>query len=536
MKAQHYFSERLIWVAIAIPIAYAIFLAWTSNAEFPLSMHVASKVPFLADKPVGEDGFYMLTVAWNWAAGNGFAVTPGESTTGVQPLATVWFGLLAKLVQLTGRDKFDFVRVVILSGALSLACFALVMGALTGRIAVMLNHARRERVACTVAVLIVATSFYCFRLFTYGLETGYYLLMLSIAVYASLALVKAQQSFRDSCVVGALFGLCGLARVDFGLVLFFWLLLLVGWRQVTVKACLTMGTIAFLVVLPWLFWVHAVSGSWLPSSGSAQMAAVTLENFPVRSLAMLLALTQNLFPVVFFGGRPLVGVGVLACVVATFCFMLYAARRSQVVVPAVLRAWVLSVSLLPLVYLSMFWSTHFYARYVAPLMVVSLPLLALGLAFGADKLQHIAKRAWFGGAAYFLAILLVVNGFLAFFSLHRGFVGNSHSVSAGFVRHKLPETSKVGAFQSGVIGYFNANVVNLDGKVNTDALRAASQGRFDDYLRESEIRYLVDWRDLLDDVFRKGVVNKADWLPCSDEVPNAASICLRRRDTLELHK
>ena len=47
-------------------LLYAGILAFGSRVGFPERPEAAAGAfPYLADKPVGEDGFYMLTVAWN---------------------------------------------------------------------------------------------------------------------------------------------------------------------------------------------------------------------------------------------------------------------------------------------------------------------------------------------------------------------------------------------------------------------------------------------------------------------------------------
>ena len=45
--------------------------------------------------------------------------------------------------------------------------------------------------------------------------------------------------------------------------------------------------------------------------------------------------------------------------------------------------------------------------------------------------------------------------------------------------------------QTGTLGYFHPRVVNLDGKVNRDAL--AYQEHMWDYLRAQNIKWFIDW-------------------------------------------
>ena len=55
----------------------------------------------------------------------------------------------------------------------------------------------------------------------------------------------------------------------------------------------------------------------------------------------------------------------------------------------------------------------------------------------------------------------------------------------------MPTGELVAAGQSGTLGYFVDNVLNLDGKVNLEALPHQNDMR--DYLRKNDVRWLCDW-------------------------------------------
>jgi hypothetical protein len=59
------------------------------------------------------------------------------------------------------------------------------------------------------------------------------------------------------------------------------------------------------------------------------------------------------------------------------------------------------------------------------------------------------------------------------------------------------QDGKIGAFQSGTLGYFLDNVVNLDGKCNVDALKAVTTGKAMDYMLAQDLKYIADWPDLI---------------------------------------
>ena len=67
-----------------------------------------------------------------------------------------------------------------------------------------------------------------------------------------------------------------------------------------------------------------------------------------------------------------------------------------------------------------------------------------------------------------------------------------------WANRNLSPGQRLGAFQSGVIGYYSkATVFNLDGKVNRDAHRAPLDGEMWRYLCDQKIDYVADWQLLL---------------------------------------
>ena len=52
---------------------------------------------------------------------------------------------------------------------------------------------------------------------------------------------------------------------------------------------------------------------------------------------------------------------------------------------------------------------------------------------------------------------------------------------------------RVGMTSSGTASFISANVVNLDGKVNYDALLARKQDKLGEYVVKANINYIADW-------------------------------------------
>ena len=112
---------------------------------------------------------------------------------------------------------------------------------------------------------------------------------------------------------------------------------------------------------------------------------------------------------------------------------------------------------------------------------------------------------------------VTVGVFIAFsvMSLHRGKIGNSHVLTAGYIAVERPGEI-VGAFQSGVIGFVNANVVNLDGKINVDVLPYIKSGNIDFYLQENQqIKIIIDWPNYIERYISAEYL-ETSWTKCFD--------------------
>lgn len=504
--------QRVTWVVALLILGYGLVLALASPVGFPASLQTGSRWPLLSDKPVGEDGFYMLTVAWNLAQGQGLTSSSGEVTTGVQPLATIVFAAAALAVKAFGGDKWEFVRVVIVLGVATLVGLAFALG----RIAQMITgpDLSRERLAASSAwaAVLAMTSFHAFRLCTYGLETGLYLLLVALTTGFVLNLKGAVPGALGSFKLGVLIGLTSLARVDFVVVAIVASVPLLLFARRWARTLVIAGFTALALVAPWFLWVHAVSSVWMPSSGTAQMGWSLSWS---RASTMAAAIAQQLAPWFYSGARAIL---VLAQVMSVLFlgFLVWRSGRPVLAIRSdgsARRAfWYLAAtttSLVP-VYLLLFGSGHFYGRYISPLMIFSIPAAAL----------VISRFCGSGRRANFIvpAGLLVVFSVQAMVSLHRGRVGNSHSLAAGYV-HSLHRSARVGAFQSGVLGYFNAGVYNLDGKVSRGALEALQAGRVGPYVESEGIQRLIGWPEEIE-YLQRSSSGLAQWVPCPPPVPS----------------
>lgn len=519
------FARSIKSIATFIVGVYTLVLAFGAREGFPTGLNTGSFFPFLSDQPVGEDGYYLLLAAWNLGRGEGLTANFGEVVTGIQPLMTFVLAGVAWIVQSFGGDKFDFARAMILLGGANLMLFAWLMERVT--MAALPLDPRRES-AAAFAFVAAALSFYLFRTFTYGLETGLYLVLVAGLLWAMLRMFvdkngARRPSMAEAALLGVLIGLCGLARIDFGIVaaIIFGLMFLrsrIGFPQSALA-----GVIALAITAPWFLWVRSVSGSFMPSSGPAQATLVDLGSAWGRGETMLLAVTQNIASWAPLDYHKLASALIVAALAIWIAGSFLSAKESlwrQGSAPVV-TAWCAAVLVLPLVYFAFFWAAHFYARYTAPIAILSILLTAAALA----RLPIAVQRGAIVGA---FAALFVLNAWAAWNTHHRGGIGDGHSVAAGYVAKHLPRDARVGAFQSGVVGFYNENVINLDGKVNVDALAAMRAKRVEEYVDAERIDYVIDWEGVIDGLMPRAM-KSGEWVRCPLPVGNKETICVMRK-------
>ena len=80
-----------------------------------------------------------------------------------------------------------------------------------------------------------------------------------------------------------------------------------------------------------------------------------------------------------------------------------------------------------------------------------------------------------------------------------------HEQIVAWVAENVPVEAWVGAVQTGTLGYWHDRTINLDGKVNPQALAARrTEGHVLNYVVDSEIDYIVDWAGVGNWVTRPG--------------------------------
>lgn len=498
-------------------LIYAGLLTTHAAAGFPQTRETGTRWPWLGDKPVGEDGFYMLTVADHMAREHKIRYNYGQPATGFQPLATLMWAGLDAVVMRAGGDDWAFIRSVLLFQCVLFLAFVWLLAGFAASIA---SEPHRELVFFFSFVLCLF-DFSLLRLFTYGLETGPYLTCLAVCLLVWKRLATTHDDrWRLVLLFGVAGGVTGLARIDFGIVFALVSLFMLTKRYASPVQVLVCGGLALLIVSPWFLYVHGATGGWLPSSGKAEGQLITLHTLD-RLPQALIALMVHIVPPSFAGANRTMQIPAAFCTLGLIAWM-YVERRIlaaqfTTAFKQTLFPWALGFGGLIIVYPLFFWVVWFYPRYFAPLLVVWIPVLAVFLA-----VHSLTRRSPVAIALLLLAIFCAED----FRSLHTGRIASNHIISAGYVRQVYPR-ARVGAFQSGAFGFFDPNVVNLDGKMNDDALRADKDHALDAYLDRSGVDVLIDWEPLIRHHLSTNYL-AAKWRFCPQPMPVRDSVCFVR--------
>lgn len=444
-----------------------------------------------------EDGYLMLTVARNIALGNGMSTANGTiPTNGTQPLTTlIWAGLF-RLAQCERQAGVLLVQVflIITAGFTAYALYHLAKRLLEGR---AWGRAAAALAACVwyASSMTVVHTQDC-------LETGVYVLLAVLSMLWYVTTFSRDPArpgtFGRYAVLGVLLGLTFLARNDAcWLILAFCLIhVLSGFAfdrpHIVVRFVQTfvMGLTSVVVSLPWLIFNQVKFGSVVPISGISQVHGARFGGNLNLLPATLTEYVLAVLPVPrAIETRPIVMAAcaaILLVALAVYAMMWTRASRSARVVMGTVAFYA--------VCLSGFYGICFRApclmnRYLFPLS----PFLAIAWAALVMRIwlwlrqSPLKQAAW----AVFLAPLVLVAGLNA-----RTYIkGKDHMrwQVVEWVATNVQDDEWVGAWQTGTLGFFHDLTINLDGKVNPEALEARLKGTLLDYVVRSEIRYVVDW-------------------------------------------
>lgn len=472
-----------------------------------------------------EDGYLMQTVARNMAIGLGMSTADGTMpTNGVQPLATFIF---AGLHWAAGGERSNSILLVTsLSVAVAAAaayCLYELSRRLLSELSIGETLARIIAAVWFVGPLPTAHSMN-------GLETGIYTLcvLASLLYYTSRFEVDSlQPRTRQALLLGLLLGTTFLARNDavFLIAALLGAHLCVGQlsfhhARARLVECVIAGAVSVAVALPWLVNNYLLFGNIVPISGISESYAAGFGQNLARIPANLLEAALPFVPI----PRPLesnffvIVISTLFLVAVLFVFW-HVWGKTNTARQRIYATIVAFSAALSIYYGLFFGAPHFLARYLSILS----PLLWFATALvGYYAISSLCSSVWlFRTFTAFVSAIFLLSAAFGIAAYTKG-TSHMHKQVVEWVANNVASDQWVGAVQTGTLGYFHDRTINLDGKVNPDALRHLLKDRsiLNYVVPNTRIKYIVDW------------VGMADWVnqPGADRFKAAFEVLVRDQE------
>lgn len=481
------------WVAWAAILLAFLAVAWTDVSRLVATI-------------LSDDMFYYLTIGRHVALAGVASFDGVTPSNGFHPL---WMLILAFLVAVAPGDLALPVHL-----ALTVAAAAFVVqGIFLQRLLAGWGHPLLGGVVSFWWLLNPTVV----RDMAAGMETAVYALCV-LAVLFFYPPRRAALTGAEAGVLGGLLGLTTLARLDAGLLALV-VTLDAAWGGVQRRAWVVpvaVGLPLGTLLGPWIVWSVATVGTPLPTSGRAlDLWAFDVHaalrrmrwgpDVPEPMRPFLEWVEQHLrvllgcpdLPVV----PPLLLLALLAASVGLGTWVAVTVVRERRY--AAFRAFLVVAVLHSGYYLLR--APH--SRYLAPSLLIELVVAAVVLG---DRLgprvtaRACVVRRW---GCLLLAVALVGWSILFLRQWQRGTLGPGtrtlHAVmytqGVPWLQAHTPPSAVIGSFNAGIFGYFSGRrVVNLDGVVNEHAYEALAARRLADYVRETEIEWLIDWAGQLE--------------------------------------
>ena len=473
----------LVWVLAAV-LAAAFAVDFTQRV-------MSQDIVAVSFSEGGDDAYYFFTVARNIAHGRGITIDGTHWTTGFQPL----WGLVCAVAFLAPSDRAALAIIYVVSIALWLASAPLFV-----RLVRRLSLAPVPgSVAALLAVLFLGEAQFTHNYFN-GMETGLYLtlvLCLLLAFHDYLAVEPNHVGPRRVLGLGVLAGLTMLARND-AIFLCGALLaatLLFGKRRQPVRDVAIIVGVASMLVVPWLAYCQWASGNPMPQSGIATSIGVR-GYVPLASIAHKIVLSID--PLGFLKVRALIDDHLAPAIVVTLAIAALLAlcwrRLRPVLAPP--SGWIVlslaAAALCLLLYYPLVSAAgQFFERYFTPLKLLVFLLLALLIVRGLSRLE----RTPLAGVLIVAVAAATVGSNLYWIVRDYGRPWRSHLGPEAYQIVRSPYaagTSRIGMAESGRLGFlYPTRVVNLDGKMNVEALHALLAGALDRYIQSANLDYIM---------------------------------------------
>jgi hypothetical protein len=480
--------------AVLVPLAVTLVAA--------AIMHFAPPDTLARVLPT-EDAFYALSVSRHAAIGDGISADGLHATNGFQPL---WVALNVPLYAVAGGDRYLGLR---LSQWLSTSLFLafVVLIALQAR-ALVRRAGGEGATAAAAAAIVAAGSVSIFRLFHNGLETGVMLVLLAAAV---LLLDRWERwTPRRVLLAGLLLGALVWARVDeVAFVVAFGAVAAYRARRHIRRAVgpLAACAIAALLLVPWIAWNYHLDGSPMPSSGKAEAANVdALRNAGAALRAAgAWAAPPLLRPSLHDDAIWLSYAAAVLAIALTIGAARYVLRRRRQRLGDGTVALMLFCAFLLGWYVLKFGPWWFLERYLAPLLLLTIPFLASAFELSRPRRRALGVLAGVVLVANVPLFVVLAGGpswpppAWAARETNLGTHTNlNYEEQYAWVREHVRPECVVAAYETGTLIYFRDRTVNLDGKVDHAALQARFDGRSPQYVDARRTDVMVDIQSGID--------------------------------------
>ena len=458
-----------------------------------------------------EDGYLMMTIARNLAVGRGMSTAEGWiPTNGTQP----GFNLIEALCfWLVGGDRRAGVLIIELLQVAVALLAAWSLFALGKRIL-------RERSWGTAAAALAAAIWYAsanaIPHTMNCLETGaYVLLILTCARHWHVFWEKARDGesplLARAAGAGALLGAAFWVRIDAVFLIGAMTAVHAAWAWPRGRMALrsrllesaVAGSVSLVLAAPWLLYNRTRFGHFMPISGLAESGGSGWFHNTALLPAALFRYVTLVAPVphqLSTRAPVILGCGLVVLVWAFLAVRAVKGARNS-------ERWLMAVGSVLLAGLSAYYGMafgagHFLDRYLFPASpFIALFSVSVVLALGQARRESRLKHAGLFTLGVFLAVTTVALDVRAY----RQGEHHMHFQVVDWAENNIPRETWVAAVQTGTLGFFHDRTINLDGKVNPEALAMRAAGdRIPQYVVESRwggarqtIDYLLDWQGMV---------------------------------------
>lgn len=481
------------------------------------------------NRPIVDDSYYYFALGKHLAAGQGARIDAEHLTSGFQPL---WgFMSVIPFILFPTSDSAAIITFQVMGIVVGLLCAAVIY-----RLAYRLSKSRWIALA-VMSLWWLAPQGVVYQ--TSGMETGLGIFATMLVFYVLLS-VFDNPSTRRVMLMGTVCGFAFLCRTDTLVLSAVVIAGMFGWLAragyVMVLKKLTLFAVCMALILsPWLLFTRALGKGFMPESGDAVrlIAAAQFLNLPpgpanvnqasfgsvqnlMRLSPFLISYLQNfamnlyvMLPLQLIADEvnqsPELNTPLITFLVFIGVLLVAFRRNDNSQWRQIMTVWWLYAVVMCGLYSFYVIGYWFNQRYTMP---VSESLAVLGSCFLLGRVK-LVKRSHFVALGASITLVFGLT-YAMYYLLHPAYswifygsaslIDNELDAASIWMNTHLAPTDRIGAFQSGLMGYYShSQFINLDGKVNVAAHEAMRAGDIWNYIcNEAKLNYVVDMQIVMD--------------------------------------